>query len=158
MVGRPALSAAWRTAVPVCLILPTTPSCACAAVPACVPLRELPLLRVLPLLRGLAVFRVFPLLRERAPVERAEPFRDCPVARLDDLDCVLPAPLADVVPVDFARLRVVRGFGAALASLFAERLLADVDLAAVLRERVGVLFRPLSVDRFVAAMVPPNFM
>jgi hypothetical protein len=158
MVGRPALSAAWRTALPVCLSLPTTCSCACPAVWACVPLRELPLLRALPLLCDFAVFFVLPLLLERALVDRAEPFRDCPVARLDDLDCARPAPLVEVLPTFVARLLDVRGFGAAFASLFAERVLADVDFAAVLRERVGVLFRPPSVDRFVVAMVPSQLM
>jgi hypothetical protein len=107
MVGRPALSAAWRTAVPVCLSLPTTCSGVCAAAPARVPFRELPVLR------ELLVLREFPLLPERAVVERPDPFRDCAVPRLDDLDCVLLAPLVEMVPVVFARLRDVRGFGAA---------------------------------------------
>jgi hypothetical protein len=97
---------------------------------------------------------------ERALVVRRLPFRDCVVPLLDALDFVRLAPFADAVLVVFAALDAVRGFGD-WARLFAEPFLADCarDAAfgvAVLRERLAVVLRLLSVDRFVVAMCPPN--
>ncbi len=97
--------------------------------------------------------RELPLVLERAFVERVEPFRDCAVRRLDAVDFVRLAPLADAVPVAFAWLRVVPAFGDR-ALLFAEPFLAAADLDDVLRERLVVLLALLPVDRFVVAMSP----
>jgi hypothetical protein len=94
-----------------------------------------------------------PLALERVVVERVDPFRDCAVRRFDAVDFVRLAPLVGVVPVAFARLRVVRAFGDWVLVL-AEPFLADADFDAVLRERLAVLFELLPVDRFVVAMSP----
>jgi hypothetical protein len=86
--------------------------------------------------------RELPLVLACAFVERVDPFadapfRDCAVPRRDAVDFARLDPLADAVPVAFARLRVVRVFGD-WALLFAEPVLALADLDAVLRERLAV--------------------
>jgi hypothetical protein len=105
-------------------------------------------------------FREPAVLAERALVVRRVPFRDCVVPLLDALDVVRLAPFVDALLVVFAALDAVRGFGD-WPLLFAEPFLADCarDAAfgvAVLRERLAVVLRLLSVDRFVVAMCPPN--
>jgi hypothetical protein len=140
MVGRPALSAAWRTTVPVCLSFPTIPSCTWAAV-----------------LR--APFREPAELLDRALDVRADPFadRERVAPLLDAFDRVRLAPF-DAVREVFAVVRVVPVFADCvrfLAAPLAAEPVREAGFDAVAPpERLVLLLPPPARGRFVVAMFP----